>query len=581
MRRRRTRCVPGRLPGSARPLRWICCLVVAVPAIVLGSAEPAAAHTELVSTDPVSGTTLAQLPSEIALQFSNAITDAAVTVTVTDSAGVDLTRGSSQAASADPARLVVPVGGTPSGTVTLSWWLVGTDGHPLSGVLSWTIEMSAESTNEANTSVTDSSTPVSPGPSVSAGSSGVVGERWADRLSATGRLLTYLALALLLGVPAFFLRVWPEGAARRSASSALGLGAILGVIAAALRLAGTAGALGVPGGLPTALDMTVRSGAGRALLAQIALAPIVAQVAWHASRPSRVGDRRWTIAAAAPAAGLVWWQVQQGHARAAGTASALWQTAHVGAMSVWVGSLVALVVLALPSWSRQGALREQARLHLEAFALLARDAVLVLIISGVVLLYDRWARSGGLADSYTSVLVVKLAAVAAALAVAWTGRRWVDLHRVAPSIARPRIGGLLGRVGTEMGAVGLVLACTAVLAGRSPLPASSAVDTTPTDLAAFEGMGGEVDRVVEVRATSYAFEPAQLRVRAGEEIQIALTAEDTMHDLAIEGRPNVVGAIPGMIGSGFFKFDRPGTYAVYCSIDGHREAGMTGTLVVE
>jgi plastocyanin len=87
-------------------------------------------------------------------------------------------------------------------------------------------------------------------------------------------------------------------------------------------------------------------------------------------------------------------------------------------------------------------------------------------------------------------------------------------------------------------------------------------------------------RRIEVDARSYAFEPERLEVRAGEDVALALTARDTLHDLVIEGMQHVVAAGPGATQVGGLRVDEPGTYAMYCSVTGHRKAGMTATLLV-
>ena len=38
---------------------------------------------------------------------------------------------------------------------------------------------------------------------------------------------------------------------------------------------------------------------------------------------------------------------------------------------------------------------------------------------------------------------------------------------------------------------------------------------------------------------------------------------------------------PGQTAHGTLTFPKPGTYTYYCSVSGHRESGMTGTLVVQ
>jgi len=108
------------------------------------------------------------------------------------------------------------------------------------------------------------------------------------------------------------------------------------------------------------------------------------------------------------------------------------------------------------------------------------------------------------------------------------------------------------------------------------------------------GMGGPMDgmghdeaspvadgaRQVEVRATSFAFEPDTIEVEAGEDIAIALTSDDIEHDFTIDELDAHVAAGEGETNVGGFTAAEPGTYTFYCSVDGHRESGMEGTLTV-
>lgn len=87
-------------------------------------------------------------------------------------------------------------------------------------------------------------------------------------------------------------------------------------------------------------------------------------------------------------------------------------------------------------------------------------------------------------------------------------------------------------------------------------------------------------RHVPVAARSSAFEPAAITVEVGEPIAIVLTAEDALHDFVIDDLDAHVTADAGETAVGGFTADEPGRYAYYCSVEGHREAGMEGTLVV-
>jgi len=88
---------------------------------------------------------------------------------------------------------------------------------------------------------------------------------------------------------------------------------------------------------------------------------------------------------------------------------------------------------------------------------------------------------------------------------------------------------------------------------------------------------------VEVVAKDVSFQPADLRVRTGETVVLQFRNDDPMfHDWEVSGLANVdAGARPGQIQKIRFRIDAPGTYLVECTVEGHAEAGMVGTLVVE
>lgn len=88
-------------------------------------------------------------------------------------------------------------------------------------------------------------------------------------------------------------------------------------------------------------------------------------------------------------------------------------------------------------------------------------------------------------------------------------------------------------------------------------------------------------RRIEVTATSFEFDPDEIRVDAGESIAIVLASEDILHDLTIDELDAHVAAARGETAEGGLIADEPGRYTYYCTVTGHREAGMEGTLVVE
>lgn len=110
---------------------------------------------------------------------------------------------------------------------------------------------------------------------------------------------------------------------------------------------------------------------------------------------------------------------------------------------------------------------------------------------------------------------------------------------------------------------------------------------------------GPTDAISVVGTEALAFEPDAFTVAAGEEVTVELDAQGVEHDFNIEdaadvgsvgemvmdsgvpeGDLHVVHSDAGTTESGTFTMDEAGTYTVYCSVPGHREAGMEATLEV-
>ncbi|WP_127820007.1 copper resistance CopC family protein [Microbacterium sp. CPCC 204701] len=105
---------------------------------VLATASPAHAHDELLGSDPAAKSTVDALPAQLRLTFSGVIAteERASEVQVTDASGVTLTDG---APTAQDNVLTQPLAGEASGTVTVLWKVVSSDGHPISGEFSFTV----------------------------------------------------------------------------------------------------------------------------------------------------------------------------------------------------------------------------------------------------------------------------------------------------------------------------------------------------------------------------------------------------------------------------------------------------------
>jgi uncharacterized cupredoxin-like copper-binding protein len=85
-------------------------------------------------------------------------------------------------------------------------------------------------------------------------------------------------------------------------------------------------------------------------------------------------------------------------------------------------------------------------------------------------------------------------------------------------------------------------------------------------------------RKIKVNARSYAFAPKKITVRAAQNIAIVLHSTDQRHDFTLQGGKRVVDVKGGKTSTGTLRLAKPGTYEFYCSIPGHRAAGMEGTI---
>ncbi len=112
--------------------------VVSAAAFTLIAAAPAAAHTELLSSDPAEGATLTAPPTQVALTFGEDLLTAGDKLVAQDAQGTKVDLGPSQV---DGAVLSAPWPATAAaGQYRVSYRAVAEDGHPLEGTISFTIK---------------------------------------------------------------------------------------------------------------------------------------------------------------------------------------------------------------------------------------------------------------------------------------------------------------------------------------------------------------------------------------------------------------------------------------------------------
>lgn len=154
----------------------------------------------------------------------------------------------------------------------------------------------------------------------------------------------------------------------------------------------------------------------------------------------------------------------------------------------------------------------------------------------------------------------------------------------------------LGLLGVLVGACGND--GNSVSGTRTELPTGSSPTEPPTDR-------GAAEELVIVSSDQLSFTPSEVTAKASEPVKIVLDNSeakvlhdftiDKMHvsDVHMEGGSEDMGhmddaeadvhvaADPGDKVTLEFTPEEPGEYTFYCSVLGHRQAGMEGTLVVE
>ena len=114
---------------------------VAATSIVLGStvvvAAPAAAHDELISSTPATDEQLAVAPESVTLTFSGEILPMGAAVVVADADGHDWADGEPERS--DNVVTIALEPDMPDAGYEVRWRVVSEDGHPISGLVPFTI----------------------------------------------------------------------------------------------------------------------------------------------------------------------------------------------------------------------------------------------------------------------------------------------------------------------------------------------------------------------------------------------------------------------------------------------------------
>lgn len=136
----------------------------------------------------------------------------------------------------------------------------------------------------------------------------------------------------------------------------------------------------------------------------------------------------------------------------------------------------------------------------------------------------------------------------------------------------------------------LVLAALAAIVlggcgGSSKSSSNSTPTGTPTAAAGGSGGAGAGGKTLALAAdkSKLAFDKTTLSAPAGKVTIVMTNPSSIPHDIAIQGNgAHAVGKVVSSGGKSIASADlKPGKYTFYCSVDGHRQAGMQGALTVK
>ena len=125
-------------PVRTRPASLLALCGALLLAALLALPAPAQAHDTLLSSDPEDGATLETSPEEIALTYSADILEVSPLVRITDESGTELAEiVPTVEGPVATATLTEPL---PAGTHAVQWRVVSSDGHPIEGTFTLTVE---------------------------------------------------------------------------------------------------------------------------------------------------------------------------------------------------------------------------------------------------------------------------------------------------------------------------------------------------------------------------------------------------------------------------------------------------------
>ncbi len=514
-------------------LRLLAVAVLAVGALV-GGAGPAFAHADLVSTEPRYGAALAPGADRALLRFNYPVEVAGAILKLERSAmSGTLAVGKPAHTSPDHKEVSVPLKRLSAGRYVLSWFLFGNDGDVMGGELAFQVSAGPGAATAGSGQAAAATGQVIAGAgSVAAAGSTADGLRSSTPLGTaqdTARLLSFLALAVLLGGLTFVAVLWRAGAGLRPTRmllwGSLTVAFIANVASLGLKGAAVQGRSALAALSPSALTALDGTHIGRVLVLRLGfLLLAVPVVAYLTLAPERaVRSHRFVLGGAGAGLGALATHGMLSHAFSRGLLASAVGVIHVGAVAVWLGGLTVLAVVVLP---RRRA--EELSLLVPRWSRLAFASMATAVAAGPVLLIlisPRWTALP--TSAYGRFLLLKMVGVTVLLLAAYRARDFarqrlprlldllpdVDLVRVKAPVDALRRQEAPVRVESPARVESPVGARVPVAVGVGRSPGSSPADGSPASSSPLlETLDFEPELEIEVPSSSTTtVEPAALR----------------------------------------------------------------------
>ncbi|MFG2955013.1 copper resistance CopC/CopD family protein [Streptomyces sp. NPDC048291] len=402
-----TAFVPTATTRRSRTSLTALLLLGAVLALLLGGAGTASAHATLTRSDPADSAILKTAPKQITLTFSESVSVSDGSLRVLSPKNLRVDRGAvGHAAGKGGTAQVRLAGKLPEGTYTVAWRAVSSDSHPISGAFTFSIGQPSATTVALPTGSPDDTA--------------------ASRLYSFFRYLAYGGFALFIGATLFTLLCRPAGAGLRPLRRLI-LAGWTALFASTVVLLLLRGPYETGRGLTAVFDVsllgsTIVGRAGLALgvrlLLLAAAGVLLARYATRSSRAVRAAGALLTVGLA-----LTWAGAEHASAGLQVPLAIPIAVLHLLAMAVWLGGLLALLVVLF----RAPAGQEVPAEVVTRFSRLAFTAVAVLAATGV---YQSWRQVGSWqalsTTGYGRLLTLKVVAVVLVLTAASFSRQWVD-----------------------------------------------------------------------------------------------------------------------------------------------------------